>query len=814
MAAAGGAAAVAAATSAKVGMSMDFGNGGRVRTAGLLLALMALFAGAAGAQEPPPAGCELPLIVPEASEVEVELQPNARGAGVLVTWPQPPDSLSTCYALTDTAGLGVPIEVTGDYADRFDRTFEFDFITPGRIGDAATDRVVCTWTNANNVRTGRIGGEINLSNTGGVWQRDAGGTWSQINGGLPPYLPYTNIVDLARSGDGTLLLALSSGAQFQNDPRGLYRRTAGGAWQRAAAEPFGRDRRVRRLAMSPTQSSRFAVGTDAEGLFVTSDGGETFTQWTSSLDPGFESIPSRFEVTALLWTETRLAVAVRNYGLFVSTDDGSSFTRLGSLTVPDGNGGQQVPYIRSLAEDPGNADRILVGLTGQGIYETQDAGQTWTPLDGDFIGLPDDDPDDDPAPDSPKTVISLYVDPDDSDHLLMGTLAQGIWWTTDRGVTWNEADTPFISETEFTTKPQVTDMIPHDGRLVALAVGRSVAGDRVGLIDSDDGGQTWTLDAGQPANRSGRRLISADGVLYRPTYGGGIYQPGTAVAITETILPSATDAEFRQLEFGLSISFGEGEVELEDADEDGTLDSLPFNVVAQDYQGWIVWRSERGDPDNMAMIGRYDKNNPESCIEGFCGDDNFALLPNCFSERRAACFDFSTPGQVSFYDGDVFNGFTYYYAVTTFDYGNISLVFDPRGLASPLVFPARYADDPQAEGPGNRQSFQVNLEAEPAEDGEEIYVYPNPLRLEAGISGGEGEEVIWTNLPPESQVQVFTIAGDKVADLPEPDQPQRGSNIYWVARNDDERLLASGIYIWRVIMPQRGDYWGKLVIIR
>jgi hypothetical protein len=191
------------------------------------------------------------------------------------------------------------------------------------------------------------------------------------------------------------------------------------------------------------------------------------------------------------------------------------------------------------------------------------------------------------------------------------------------------------------------------------------------------------------------------------------------------------------------------------------------------------------------------------------------LLPNCFSERRAACFDTTVPGQVSFYDGEVFNGFSYYYSVTPFDYGDVSIVVDPLSLSTPMIFPARFPRDPDAavEGPGNRQIVQVNLAAAPAVDGDEIYAYPNPLRLGAGIVGGEGEEVIWTNLPPDSQIQIFTLAGDEIAELPRDGRPQEGANMYWVARNADNRLLASGIYMWRVIMPERGDFWGKLVII-
>jgi hypothetical protein len=136
-------------------------------------------------------------------------------------------------------------------------------------------------------------------------------------------------------------------------------------------------------------------------------------------------------------------------------------------------------------------------------------------------------------------------------------------------------------------------------------------------------------------------------------------------------------------------------------------------------------------------------------------------------------------------------------------------------LTSPLVFPARFPDDPAAEGDGNRQTYQLNEAADnPFGGGENVYVYPNPLRRGAGIAGGEGEQVIWTNLPPQSRVEVFTLAGDHIVDLPEDGSPQLGGNIYWDTRNDDNQQLASGIYIWRAIMPERGDYWGKLVIIR
>ena len=49
----------------------------------------------------------------------------------------------------------------------------------------------------------------------------------------------------------------------------------------------------------------------------------------------------------------------------------------------------------------------------------------------------------------------------------------------------------------------------------------------------------------------------------------------------------------------------------------------------------------------MQAIGLFDKSNPETCYEGFCGDENFTIRPNCYGEKRAACFDFSTPDTIA-----------------------------------------------------------------------------------------------------------------------------------------------------------------------
>ena len=104
-----------------------------------------------------------------------------------------------------------------------------------------------------------------------------------------------------------------------------------------------------------------------------------------------------------------------------------------------------------------------------------------------------------------------------------------------------------------------------------------------------------------------------------------------------------------------------------------------------------------------------------------------------------------------------------------------------------------------------------SLPADPVSD-ETIYVYPNPLRRDAGIPGSEGETVVFTNLPPQSRVRIFTTAGDDVINLGWDNM--REGNIYWRTVNRDNEPVSPGVYLFKVESPAREEFWGRLVIIR
>jgi photosystem II stability/assembly factor-like uncharacterized protein len=780
----------------------------------LVLAVSVLAAGAAAAQtQTSPEQCgngELLLVSPERAGLDIRLSELGRRFGAYVQWDEMSDEYTTCRTIRRADTLHTPIELGGVYRDDIDREFRFEMTLAGggEVGSRDINRLVFTWKNRFVSRSGALVGAINLSNSGGLLRYDrASGEWSQVNTGLPSYLPFSNVAGFSQSpsNPGRLLTHFSGGTTPLNGPRGLWAKYASSDWSRIAPEVFTDSRSITATAFSPDDPQRFAVGTAASGLFVTADGGQTFTQYALNLAPSTPNPPVNFNVTALRWTDDdRLFVAILAFGLFVSDNGGQSFTKLSNLLVPQVLQQPGInlafPEVRQIVQDPHDPEHILVAVRNHALYHSPDGGVNWSPGYGDGIGWV--------HPDSTSwrhTGTAIVIDPNDADNWLVGTSQKGIFRSIDGGATWQRVALNVLPQSVSIQSPVASLLFDpvNAQRVFAFA-------DILGIIVSEDDGATWSTFADQPSIVRGTSLTAvrgAGGDLFFASYGGGIYVPYTPIALSSTIDNSLTYPENRGLDLGIDITFGPGFIE----------QNTTFDVVCQDFQGWAVWRSDNTDPDAMVLIGLYDKTNPETCIEGFCGDENYNITPNCYSEKRAACFDFSEPGSVTFFDDNIYNGFTYYYAVTTFDYGNTAGV-EPVSLSAPLKFSPRYEGDDisefylEGENEGNRVTFEVNLAEEGPIDGEEIYVFPNPLRRDAGFPGFEGEQVVFTNLPADSRILVFTADGDKVADLH--GDLQVGANMYWVTRNEDNELLGSGIYIWKVEMPQRGDFYGKLIIIR
>lgn len=769
-----------------------------MRSFRVLLAAAALLipAGYACAQTPDAACAADSLYLISPAALDLHLQTEGR-QGMVVSWPDLDLGQATCFSLSDTAGLRFPVQVTGGFGDQVDRVLRFTTADSGSVGGAQSRPLIINWQHEGPTTYGSLAGLLNLANNGGFWRyHTATGTWAQENSGLPMSWKQVNVVAMDQCADGCRVAALTRGQTLDTEPAGLYR-YRDGAWTRIAPDIFGSGTLINNVRISPSGADRFVVGTARSGLFVTRDGGQTFTQWTTQFGEPYDTIPTTFTVRAASWVGGRLFVFMNNYGLFASDDDGLTFSRL-DFTVRETLDVEEsvivLPTITSFSGDPNNSDRVLATLLFHGVFESLDRGQTWHDMYGDLVV---------PVVGSPgawvNSALSAVVDPVAPQRIVQAVEQKGLFVTEDGGATW----TPTGVDVQPTNLAVLTRMKlladpANPGTLYALEDGH-------GLLVSPDGGMTWSLFSQQLLLKTAYQILLApdgSGDLVVGTHGGGVYVPGTPLALSETFT-SGTSTELRGLDLGLEITFGQGVVH--------PLDE--FKLVLQTFQGWAVWRAAVNDRENPVLVGLFDRVNPEDCIEGYCGDLNFEIIPQCFAAKRAACFNFDTADTIRFFDDEVYNGFSYYYSVTSFDYGNTALT-TPQNNSNELLFSPRWPGDGLSPfaGWGNQSFVQVNLSAAPEVGGDEIYVFPNPLRPGAGIPGGEGRMVVFTNLPPGAKVRIFTTAGDDVIEMG-PELLREGQ-MYWQTENRDGESVAPGVYLYKVEMPKQEPYWGRLVVIR
>lgn len=219
------------------------------------------------------------------------------------------------------------------------------------------------------------------------------------------------------------------------------------------------------------------------------------------------------------------------------------------------------------------------------------------------------------------------------------------------------------------------------------------------------------------------------------------------------------------------------------------------------FTGYRVWRSPSEGTENFSLLRSY------SLL-----DSTWSFLG---SERIFADPDSIIAGGVSRdpdYDPNEilpgpFNGFGYYYAVTTFD-----AVID----ATVFPFRLRVFDNQNPEDVARRDPVFPGREARvtlPLLG--EVKVVPNPYNPAAAYDKQAfpgPARVQFVNLPASATIEIYTVAGDLVTTL-DKEEDANVDSVDWDLTNHDGDDVSPGIYMYRVVHGEESRM-GHFVIAR
>ena len=179
---------------------------------------------------------------------------------------------------------------------------------------------------------------------------DACKTWTEMNHGLGSTFTQCIIADHDRP--DKLYCAADDGAYESDD--------GASTWKRLGLNVGG----VHLIAQHPTDPRKLAVATEEHGLYLTDNGGASWTKCES----GIEHTTFFTVVYDPVNPETLYAGGYMT-GVYKSVDGGKSWKWL--------NGCLQYPKVHSIAVDPTNTNRVYAGTLWGGVFRSDDGGTSW-----------------------------------------------------------------------------------------------------------------------------------------------------------------------------------------------------------------------------------------------------------------------------------------------------------------------------------------------------------------------------------------------------------------------------------------------------
>jgi len=199
-----------------------------------------------------------------------------------------------------------------------------------------------------------------------------------------------------------------------------------------------------------------------------------------------------------------------------------------------------------------------------------------------------------------------------------------------------------------------------------------------------------------------------------------------------------------------------------------------------DFEGYRVYSSELGDDLNPApkLIREFDI--PSNNIGFDAGFGEIELSSPVF-------FDGDTTEYWYKYELDgLLNGWQYLVSVTAFDKGDDVFGVESLETSTSANSVRAFPGTPANESFGKK--------------GFEVGVYPNPYRVNAAWDGASESDrkLYFYNLPAKSEVRIYTIAGDIIAELSHDAATYNGDISWFSSFSDNPRVMAGGEHAWNL----------------
>ena len=185
---------------------------------------------------------------------------------------------------------------------------------------------------------------------------DGGKTWEKRNDGLAS--SFTSTVFYDRQNPDVCFTATENGVHISKD--------GGELWQPIALLGYG----IRTVIQHPKNPNLLAAGTEDDGVFISTDKGQTWQQKIRGLDVlTVYALAFNPEDENMLYAGTYLG------GVYQTLDQGQNWKPV--------NNGLGNLAIHALVVDPSKTRRIFAGTLGDGLWKSENSGRSW-----EFIGLP------------------------------------------------------------------------------------------------------------------------------------------------------------------------------------------------------------------------------------------------------------------------------------------------------------------------------------------------------------------------------------------------------------------------------------------